>query len=181
MWPFHLGCTEDRDFSAQPLPHCSTARPRRPADLPSTQLHLHPRNLLYAFQRRGKKHNSVAKWLFKMTGLEAARVRTPGNVWKCPHAAGAAGRSSPGSPARPPGRPHKQQHAPKCHSLNMQMSQLISCRFPINYYSLSVSILVSDVRFQGYSLARSEQMLREKWRVNIYGLKGETLEFEDLS
>lgn len=105
--------------------------------------------------------------------FQDARVGTLGNVWECPHAAGAALWDHLPTHPRTNNSP-----ALKWHGLNMQMSQLISRKFPINYDSLSVSLVVSDVRFQGYSLA---QMLGEKWSVNIYGLKGETLEPEDLS
>lgn len=123
---------------------------------------------LYTFQKKGKK----AQLCFQMA-FQDARVGTLGNVWECPHAAGGALWDHLPTHPRTNNSP-----ALKWHSLNMQMSQLISRKFPINYDSLSVSLLVSDVRFQGYSLA---QMLGEKWSVNIYGLKGETLEPEDLS
>lgn len=172
MGPFHLGFSGDRDISVQPL---LTAAPPGPTDLPQHNFIYTPEiPSLYTLQKRKKKAHLCFQMASQDVRFGGTEGLSPGKCLGVPHAAvELSGITFPPATQQSPAR--------KWHSLNMQMSQLISCKFPINYYSLSVSLLVSAVRFQGHSLARSEQTSGEKWSVNIYGLKGETLEFEDLS
>lgn len=156
----------------QPPPHCSTTQPCRSSlnTTPFTSQKFHRFTYVTGGEKKKKINKSTTPSPNGFWRCEPWRVRTLGNVCKCP------GRSSLRWDHHANSSP-----APKWHRLKMRKSRLISCKFPINDYPFSVALAVSDARFQGYSSARWEQMLREKRSVNIYGLKGETLEFEDLS
>lgn len=127
LWPFHLGFIEDRDFSAQPLPHCSTARPRRSSlnttSFTSQKFALH-------ISKEGKKAQLRHQMAFQDDRFGDSEGVNPGKCLEVPPHCGSCREELPGITC-PPAWEATQTTA------RSEMPQSEHANEPVNFVQIS--------------------------------------------